>query len=216
MKKELLAISGKLNSGKDTLAGFIIDAYSKKMSSKFKEKYPGPTFPNVKSFMPPVDIKKISFADPIKEMALLMFPQLIREDLWGPSQNKSKEINGYKSLTGEPLTRRDVLVDIGGLGRSYNVNCWGLATISKANNFRESCPVIITDCRFKSELKLIEAAGGKTIRIVRPGVKCVSTEQSEIDLDDMPLDKFNKVITNNSLENLIIEAGKIVDEYFEI
>ena len=217
MKKELLAISGKLNHGKDTLVDYIISAYVNKNIANATKKYPGPSALFFEKFIvSSIEIKKLSFADPIKEMALIMFPQLVRDDLWGPSQNKAKEIKGYKNMVGERLKRRDVLLDIGKLGRQYNINCWAWATLSKAEEFRTTCPVIITDCRFKSEFKLIKEAGGKIIRVVRPDVVCTSKDQSEIDLDDIPLNRFDKVVTNDSLDSLIKEAALIVDEYFEI
>jgi len=100
MKKILLVISGKLKHGKDTFANNIIDKLS--IYDKIK-------------------VQKTAFANPIKEMSKIMFPQISDKDLWGSSQNRNNIVKGcINPENGHPLTVRDVLIKIGKYGRSCN------------------------------------------------------------------------------------------------
>ncbi len=201
--KELISISGKLNHGKDTLVDLIIEAYSNKVTKQINSAKTKP--------------QKMAFADPIKNALLEIFPQLTKKDLWGPSQNKNKIIEGYVNPeTGKPLTIRNALTQVGAWGRACNIDCWGMSVLNKSKDLRELTPIIISDCRFRSEKKLIEEHGGKVIRIIRPEIGFTTLDPSEIDLDEVSLDNYSLVVINNNLEDLQNAAIKIVDEYFRI
>lgn len=195
MKTKLIAISGKLKHGKDTLADYI----EKELANKLKEK----SYSIYYNQSGEVAVK-LSFADPIKNAVREMFPQLLYEGLWGPSQNRSKVIENYiNPLTGEALTIRDCLTSIGAWGRSCNQNCWVDAVMKKINNLiKRNRFIIITDCRYKNEKEAIQKNNGIVIRVIRPDVGATTQDPSEIDLDDVELSEFDFVVYNTSLDSL--------------
>lgn len=197
---KLIAISGKLRHGKDTLTQLILDEVNLKQKD--------------------ILITKIAFADPIKRVAKLIYPTLTEHDLWGPSQNRNRIINGYiNPKTKEPLTVRDVLTQIGAWGRSTNEDCWVNSTfdiienIINSNKNKENL-VLISDCRFKNELKAIKAKGGYVVRIIRPSIGFTTSDPSEIDLDDVSSSSFSHVSYNINIEDLEKEAKLITNNVF--
>jgi len=192
MNKKLLVISGKLKHGKDTFTKYVIDqCYIEGKHDK---------------------ITSIAFADPIKRIARLMFPQITEHDLWGPSENRSNIVKGcINPKTKEPLTVRDVLTFIGSWGRACNKNCWVDSTFGYIGN--HDLDFIISDGRFLNELELSRKKGAKIVRIIRPDVISTSTDESEVDLDDVPLDYYDAVIYNTSLHQLKEEAKRIANMY---
>ncbi len=68
--------------------------------------------------------------------------------------------------------------------------------------------VVISDTRFKNELTLIQAAGGKVIRIKRPGVEVPAWQHaSETEQMEIPDDEFDYVLDNDgTLDDL---EGKV-------
>lgn len=198
---KIIAVSGKLRHGKDTLTQFILDEIKKQKSD--------------------IIVTKIAFADPIKRIAKLIYPMLTEHDLWGPSQNRNRIIEGYKNpKTGEDLIVRDVLTQIGGWGRSTNENCWvnstfGIIDSITFGNKDKDHFILISDCRFKNELQAIKSRNGKSIRVIRQSVGFTTNDPSEIDLDDVSLDEFSHVIYNDSgLEHLQFKARSIVEKIF--
>lgn len=207
MKTKLIAISGKLKNGKDTFADYIKAELSHYIMLESYDKYHNRIGKLV---------VKMSFSDPIKEAVWKMFPDLTKEDLWGPSQNRSKIIEDHVNpLTGEPLTIRDCLTSIGSWGRSCNKNCWASAAVKKANQLIEKdTVVIISDCRYKNEKEAVEKSGGVIIRVIRPDVPSWSTDPSEIDLDDVSLSEYDYVVNNIGLEDLRQQAKDIASKLY--
>lgn len=205
MKTNLIAISGKMKHGKDTLADYIKNELSNKLKQKDYS-----TYYNQSGKV----VEKISFSDPIKEAVWKIFPDLTKEDLWGSSQHRSKVIENYiNPLTGNDLTIRDCLTSLGSWGRARNVNCWVEASIKKANNLiKRNRFVIIPDCRYKNEKEAIQKNNGIVIRVIRPDVGATTQDPSEIDLDDVPLNEFDFVVYNTSLDSLKDFAKNLVSQ----
>lgn len=203
----ILVLSGKLKHGKDTLAGFIINSFGKKCREYNK---------NVNSKYKKQDrIHQTAFANPIKEMTEIMFPQIPPKDLWGPSQNRSNIVkNCINPQTGSPLTVRDVLIHLGKWGRQCNNDCWINATYSKVYRMIENnYNVIISDGRFLNELDYSKKVGAKIIRVIRPDVNYTIDDESETNLDSVPLSYYDYVLYNTSLQKLSEEADNIVNRY---
>ena len=146
---------------------------------------------------------------------------MTEHDLWGPSQNRNRIINGYTNpKTGEPLRVRDVLTQIGAWGRSTNEDCWINSTFGIIDNVLNSNKdkqhiILISDCRFKNELKSIKDRDGFVIRIIRSSVGFTTNDQSDVDLDDVPLHEFSYVVFNNmNVDHLSEEAEIITNEVF--
>ncbi len=167
-----IAIHGKARAGKNTLATIIQEHYHSN---------------NVKLF---------AFADPIKEMIMIMYPGTDREILWGPSELRSTPLPDNPSLT-----YRDLLMELGKIGRKCNLNLWANSIFFKADEYlsaNDKNIVVITDLRFYNEFILSKSYGYSIIKIIRPGNEYIINDISEKDLDSTPNSEFNSVFVNDS------------------
>lgn len=194
-----ISITGKANSGKNTLSKLLFDEiYSKKYSSD-------------NSFR---GIEYIAFADPIKEMIRLMFPTLPRKYLYGPSKYRGEVIPGaFKD--GNPLTVRNLLQDLGtGFGRNCKENIWLDAfdhRFKKAQNKNYSI-VIVTDVRFRNEFDHLNKLKFYQIKLLRDSHTKIN-HSSEINQDSIKDNEFDYIVHNNgTLEDLKKEVVKIVSQ----
>ncbi len=220
--RKIISVSGKLRHGKDTLAQFILDEVKILNQEDIRHKTTSAMtlgkFPDTKN---QIFSTKLAFADPIKKVAKIIFPMLTDDDLWGPSQNRDRVLPEYiNPATEEMLAVRNILTQIGAWGRSTNKDCWvnstfglidGIAAGAKPRNRRNL--FLISDCRFQNEKTAIENKGGIVIRVIRSSIVNTSTDQSEIDLDGIPLDQYAAVVYNDGdIEHLKTEAKRIVRE----
>lgn len=194
-----IAICGKANTGKNTLATLLQEEICKRDDAAHIVQYG-------RSSLLGFNSKAMAFADPIKEIVMVMFPNCNKECLYGPSQLRAEAIPGaFKD--GKPLTYRQALCDIGTeVGRAYNDKVW-------LENFDHRYDdivikdrhdlVVVTDIRFRNEYEHLKRKGFFQIRLYRetglPTINHVSeTNQSSI-LDE----EFDYVLFNNkSLDDL--------------
>lgn len=189
-----VSISGKANTGKNTLSGLLVDelanigdeaAYE---GNGLFEEWCG-------------DEEIIAFADPIKEMIKQMFPKVPRKHLFGASKYRALAIPGaYKD--GKPLTVRQCLIDLGTAGRAYNDMCWINAfdaRLEKAKNNGADI-VIVTDTRFRNEFDHLKKLGFYHIRTVRESDVIVN-HISDTGQDAIKDHEFDYVVNNNSTLN---------------
>jgi hypothetical protein len=199
-----IAISGKANSGKNTAAHLIADKFC-----EYIEEY-----------------TMLAFADPIKEMALLMFPWANKKCLYGPSKLRNNIIPHAANKQGEPLTYRQALIDMGTLGRSYKSDIWVdvLADRIKKSPDRDfiyqqplvfpAPPIdktllLITDLRFVNEMEYLKSEGFFIIRLLRDTDQIIN-HGTETEQEKIRDDEFNLIIDNNStLENLTKQIDQI-------
>ncbi len=196
-----IAISGKANSGKDTFAHILLNNYI----DNYKNLYNASIF---------------AFADPIKNIILWMYPNTDNNILWGPSELRSTIIPNATNCSGQPLTYRQLLLDIGKFGRAINSDLWINATLDKINYTFESehdSIAIINDLRFTNEFNKLKKEGYYLIRVIRTNndynIKepINSLDISETDLDNVPNSEFNKVIYNDStIEHLTEESNDVL------
>jgi hypothetical protein len=188
-----VAITGKANTGKNTLANYIAG----RMSIK-------PPF---------YGVEFIAFADPIKEMIRLMFPQLPRKYLYGASKYRSEIIPGAVNKEGNPLTIRQLLIDLGtGVGRTYKENVWMDVFDHKLTKLEKKNPtiVVVTDVRFRNEFDHLKKSGFFMIRLYRDEVIKIN-HSTETNQDSIRDDEFDHVVFNNGTEaDLGAQADKIV------
>jgi len=193
MVKNKIIISGKARTGKNTLAEMLC-AETHSTSE--------------------IEYKIFAFADPMKEMVMLMFPSTNPQVLWGPSELRSTIVPGE---TGK--TYRDLLIEIGKLGRSYDPDIWINATIGSINKFLNKMEfgeisnrlAVCADCRFSNELNAVKNNDFVTIRIIRPNNDYIVDDVSEKDLDDVPDNFFNFIVVNDgTLEELKTKAKSII------
>jgi len=188
--RKILGISGKMCNGKDSLANFIFNELAGRTN---------------------IPIYKTSFANPIKAILEIMFPQIDPYCFYGPSELRKKKIEGYVNpQTGDDLSIRDALTQIGKWGRDCNKDFWVSAIVNKFPQ-NEDRIIIVTDCRFSNEIEALRKFNAKIIRVIRPDITITSNDCSETDLDNYT--DFDKVIINDTLDNLRKEAISIIKEY---
>ena len=188
-----IAITGKANSGKDTVGKII---------SKFYNNDPNIIYGGY--------TQKIALANPVKEMARIMYPDLPKKLFYGPSALRMTEIPGSLK-DGKPLTVRQLLIDIGtNLGRKYDEKLW-LNVFDHTLDYynKRGCGLlIVTDVRFRNEFDHIKNKGFFTIRLVRNDYTKIDNV-SETDQDgitdsefDYVLNNINQRLTHKKLVNL--------------
>lgn len=169
------AISGKANSGKNTLTKMILQALMDDNGD--------------------LNATTIAFADPIKEIVLKMYPHLNKDWLYGSSNLRSSIIKGeFKG--GVPLTVRQVLLDIGKLGRSYNKNMWVNAFKERYDKIKDKSIVFVPDVRFVNEMNYLKSEHFFTIRLLRSESLDINDE-SEKEQDSIPSNTFNAIVSND-------------------
>jgi hypothetical protein len=190
-----IAISGKRHSGKDTLAHMFGDLVYKKLGDK---RY------NCAYY--------VAFADSMKEIAKLMFPDLDASCLWGPSEARSAIVkDAFKN--GVPLTYRQLLMDLGDYGRAYNPDIWINNLNVSLNKIEKSLPSIIvcTDVRFHNEILYLKKKEFYLVRLIRDENIDVN-HASETEQNEFVDGDFNYIVYNNrNLEDLKNKASNIID-----
>ena len=176
-----IAICGKANSGKDTL-GLII-------SELLLEK-------NLKT-------KQIAFADPIKKIIKIIFPETKKAYLYGPSDNRKKVIpNAF--LNGQPLTYRRLLQNLGtDVCRQYNEDIWlNIMGYEIRKAEKKFGAFIVKDSRFRNEFDYLKSQGFSMLKIFRDAQLNIS-HQSESEQDSIRDEEFSLLINNTgTIEDL--------------
>lgn len=176
----IIGLMGKAGSGKDQTADYLVEdcAYV-----------------------------KVSLADPMKRSVMAWF-RWDDQRLWGPSDFRNQPDPKFNGLTARKVLQflgtevgrelyRDVWIEYalhvasclltGGYAYDHHR---GLIAIGHTDK-REPFGVVIPDVRFSNEVVAIRAAGGKVVRIVRPGAglqgaasqHASETEQDACDVD---------------------------------
>jgi hypothetical protein len=173
-----IAITGKANTGKNTLSRMLIkqlrDQNGRYMSAK-----------------------QLAFADPIKEMIRQMFPTLPKKYLYGSSKFRNEFIPGaFKN--GQPLTIRQLLIDLGTeVGRNYMPTVWLDNFDYRFNQEKFRKIVVVTDVRFRNEFEHLRKKDFYQIRLYRNTGAPASTHVSETNQDSIADDEFDYVLHND-------------------
>jgi len=225
--KNLIGISGKMGSGKDTVAliiQYLTDGYATKDDLTFsqwcdeKKEFPNEVQYTASPFM----IKK--FAGKLKDIICLLIG-CTREELETESFKNSKLGPDWNDSHGID-TPRDLLQVLGtDCGRDMiHPNIWVNALFadykavdttkrtSMGNIIDYSdCPFpswLITDMRFPNEAKSIENRDGITIRVNTTRASEVSNHESETALDSH---NFDYVVDNSgSIQDLVDKVTSIL------
>lgn len=196
-----IAICGKANTGKNTLANLLYHEAYEKENAAMLARTSGAI--NLQAYSG----KFMAFADPIKEIVMIMFPKANKECLYGPSHLRAEAIPGaFKN--GKPLTYRQALLDIGTeVGRGYNDKVW-------LENFdhryeqillKKHPPqiVVVTDVRFRNEFDHLKNKGFFQIRLYRDTGMPAIEHVSETNQNSIKDEEFDYVLFNNkSLDDL--------------
>jgi dephospho-CoA kinase len=191
MVQNKIAISGKANCGKNTVAEMLVDQLK---------------------FIGSIE-KIVAIADPMKSIVQQMFPEAKSEYLHGESKLRSEIIDPkYKDENGNPLTYRRALLDLGKFGRAYYKDLWLNLMVEEANRSKEINTYIVSDVRFISEYSYLKKAGFIMIRVLRDQSAKID-DVSEKEQDSIKDSDFHFVIKNNgSLKDLQEEVDFLADK----
>lgn len=174
-----VAISGLANTGKNTLSKMIV----KQLRTRKKELY---------------SVKYMAFADPIKKMVQIMFPNLPKKFLYGSSKYRNEIVpDAFKD--GKPLTVRQLLCDLGtSVGRGYQDAIW-------LNNFdarfeaeaKWKQMVLVTDTRFRNEFEHLKQKCFYQVRLYRETDAPKVAHISETNQGEIKDQEFDYVIHND-------------------
>ena len=187
-----IAISGKANSGKDTISKMFCELIHP--FHKYTKNH----------------CKIIAFADPIKNIIKTMYPQIDPLHLFGSSEYRGEIIPG-SFVDGVPLTIRRLLQDFGEGCKKYNPKIW----IDVFDNKLKKCEkdkiniVIASDLRFIDELNYLRENGFVLIRLLKPDDVPQMSHISETQQNQIKDEEFNFIINNdgtlNDLNNKVLE-----------
>jgi hypothetical protein len=199
-------IVGKANSGKNTLANLIFQQI------KYDELQSG-NLSRLEDRM-----QCIAFADPIKDMIQIMFPELNKDYLYGSSALRNSIVpNAFKD--DRPLTVRQLLIDIGtGLGRSYNDNIWIDNLIYKLKKAQQDKIIAfaVPDVRFINECEALKRESFYLIKLTRDSQAKIN-HISETNQESILETDFDIIINNNgTLDDLAKAAKKIFSNLKEL
>jgi len=183
-----IAVTGKANTGKNTLSKML-----KKELTSYK-------------------VDTLAFADPIKEMIRIMFPDFPKKYLYGPSSFRNEIIPGaFKN--GNPLTVRQLLIDIGtGMGRGYKESIWlDNFDIRFKKSLKNNKHVIVTDVRFRNEFDHLKNHNFYMIKLHRNNNGPIINHASETNQESILDKEFDYIIDNNgSLKSLQLKVDEII------
>lgn len=214
--KKLIGISGKAQSGKDTVAAMLcfIEYDKQKQIIKPNRIY----FDEEFKLMMEMAVKAqyytrpeiIRFADTVKDIACMLIGCTRAELENSEFKNKplGQEWNNSHGIT----TPRELLQIIGTeCGRNtIHPDVWIIATINKMKLYRsEKTTFIIPDVRFPNEKQFVEENNGIIIRVENNRIQEVNHE-SETALDN---ELFDYTIFNNgSLHDLYLRVKSMYEE----
>jgi len=142
----LIGICGLINSGKDTIANTLINEYS---------------------------FKKDSFASSLKDVLSILFnwDRSLLEGDTEESRNWRNQTDTWWSnkLNIPDFTPRKAMQLIGtdSLKNNFHNDIWVYTVLKRLETVKENENIVITDCRFPSEINAIREKGGIIIRVIR-------------------------------------------------
>jgi len=224
MKKTIILISGKTQSGKNIFADFL-QKKLEKLNLKVKQDF----FAKELKDICKNDFKKLSIvldniAEEIKANVLVFSD--IRQEMLDPSIIKSVEniINKLKIKDDDwynkkTMITRTILQLVGtDIIKKRVDNNWWVNQVKSRAIASESDVILITDCRFPNEITEMFDENYETIviRIARNinTQEQIASHQSETALDDWKV--WNYIVENNgTLENLQTSALTIINDLTE-
>lgn len=145
------------------------------------------------------------FADRVKQVAMSMFPQMNPENLFGDSHLREELIPGTQ------ITYRQVLLDVGKLGRSYSKDFWVESTLPYMENNQD---IIIKDLRFENEYNFLKSHDFFLVRIKRKSHTKIH-DISETEQDGLTDDMFDLVIENDKDLAYLCDQSQLILRNYE-
>lgn len=187
MPKRLIAFAGRKQSGKSTLAAFLIRHYFELLGCRWA--------------------KRIGFADPMKRLVADLFDvpwewlNGTDEDKQRPTRIRWCDLPRTSHYSTQPMTVRQLLQQFGtDTVRAMDPDAWVRYAMRAVG--QETELVVMDDVRFPNEVAAVQAAGGKVVRLTRnPNGDEVAPHDSEtaLDRDRFPWASFDAAIDNSAL-----------------
>jgi cytidylate kinase len=177
----IIGISGYAQSGKDTVANYLVKHYG---------------------------FTKISFADPIRKALYALNPKVNIADMLGVSLVAAVNGMGWENVKAESSETRSLLQRMGTeVGREmYGKDFWVNQAMLKAQEHEK---VVLADVRFENEVQAILGASGAVWRVSKPGVEAANSHLSETSLDTYKFDKH--IYNGGSLEELYSIVDNLIN-----
>ncbi len=159
----IVGICGEIGAGKDTVADYLVEAHG---------------------------YRRLSWAEPLKEAAYLIYGPLgaERRHFWGTQADKAEPIPGIHDASGRQRCGRDILLHLGTEGARWldpdTWVKWAMAVHVAAAYYLEdgdwhhqdvsdvpgpAARWVVSDVRFRNEVRAIHDAGGVLWEAVRVG-----------------------------------------------
>jgi len=154
---------------------------------------------------------KVSFADPMRAMAAAMDPivGIHRDNSDLPVPVRYVEAVTSLGYTDAKVAYPEIRTFLQRLGTDagrevLGVDVWVDAAMAR---IPDGVDVVFADMRFENEAAAIEARGGVTVRIKRPGVAPPNDHVSEVALDEWPfMERLSNDSTVEALSGAIMEV----------
>ena len=214
----IIGVSGRINSGKDTVGSII--KYWLNWAGKGKAGSYS-SYMLMDHWYNPMDWQVKKFADKLKYMTALLtgatleqledreFKNSYLPPCWD-IEKQMTECDGNDGVDGYavmPMTYREFMQKLGteAIRKGLHTDTWVNALMA---DYDSSSNWIITDLRFPNEYKAIKDKGGITIRVTRPRAVYDSLHESETALDSQ---KFDYYLNNTgSIEDLVIDVRDLL------
>ncbi|MFG3715816.1 hypothetical protein [Micromonospora sp. NPDC047730] len=178
----LIGLLGRARAGKDTVAGRLVERHG---------------------------FRRYAFADALKEAALIADPIVVPVDTVGGSLRLSHFVHsvGWEAAKEVREVRR-TLQQFGVGIRHLDPHFWVRVVMDEVSD-PDGPAAVITDVRFPNEAAAIRAAGGKLVRVVRPGQDESDQHISEVALADWPVD--HTLLNDTDVHALMIKVDGMIN-----
>jgi len=157
----LIGLTGYAQSGKDTVADFLVNNYG---------------------------YRRVAFADQLREALYRLNPKIDIADMVGVPLATAVDGLGWENVKVDSQDARQLLQRMGTeVGRQmFGENFWVDRAMSGISKFDK---VVFTDVRFPNEYRSIKSREGAVWRISRSGVGAVNSHASETAMDSISADR---------------------------
>jgi hypothetical protein len=170
--KMIIGLSGYAQSGKDTIADYLIKEYG---------------------------FTRVAFADPIREALYRLDPKVRLAESAGVSVRHAVDNMGWEEVKRLSPDTRELLQKLGTeVGRQmFGETFWIEKAMEKARRHEN---VVFTDVRYPNELEAVLEAPGTSWRVIKGNVKAINQHPSETALDHYQFNEI--IFNNGTKEEL--------------
>jgi dephospho-CoA kinase len=177
----IIGISGYAQSGKDTIANYLVSNYG---------------------------FVKVSFADPIRKALYALNPKINVGDMLGIRLSTAVDGLGWETLKANSAEARELLQRFGTeVGREiFGQDFWVNQAMDEARRHEK---VVFSDVRYPNEIEAILEASGASWRVIKEGIEAVNDHSSENALDSHDFNQ--KIYNTGSKEDLYAKIDYLIN-----